>query len=224
MHEEESCGWPHNVSAGPATPGRLSVPTAGAATTTASSRCSRRRSARSSARSSVGSSTAGQRSRFQAVALLARVERARIRADESLTEAQRDVQLKRLDGVATILAQIAAREPSLFVLLDEDAEVTDATRRSSARCSARPASSPSPEPDVRAGPRRPTRVPSAQVVPQSVVAAQLANPFLVPTSPRPRRPGAGPPGRLGADRAAAQLLRAPLARALGLHGRSRSPG
>ena len=60
--------------------------------------------------------------------MLARVERTRIRADESFTEAQRDIQLKRLDGVATILAHIAASEPSLFVLLDENAEVSDTTR------------------------------------------------------------------------------------------------
>ena len=73
--------------------------------------------------------TSGQRARFQASALLARAERANVRNDESLTPAQRDTQLKRLEGLATILAQIATREPSLFSLLQEDAEVSDATRR-----------------------------------------------------------------------------------------------
>ena len=73
--------------------------------------------------------TSGQRARFQAAALLARAERANVRNDASLTPAQRDTQLKRLEGLATILAQIATREPSLFTLLQEDAEVSEATRR-----------------------------------------------------------------------------------------------
>jgi superfamily II DNA or RNA helicase len=127
-----------------------------------------------------GQLNAGQRPRFQAVALLARLERTRIRADESLTEAQRETQLKRLDGVATILAHIAAREPSLFVLLGEDAEVSDTTRsiqREMQRSAGldpipdTPKSTPAAATDVR---------PDRKVVPQSVVAAQLANPFLAP--------------------------------------------
>ena len=65
------------------------------------------------------------RSRFQAVALLAREERIRVRTDTGLTEAKRDGELKRLDGIATILAQTAAREPSLFSLLAEDAKISD---------------------------------------------------------------------------------------------------
>ena len=52
-----------------------------------------------------------------------------MRADASVTDAQRDTQLRRLDGIATILAQIAVREPSLFALLGEDAEVSDSARR-----------------------------------------------------------------------------------------------
>ena len=68
--------------------------------------------------------TSGTRARFQASALLARAERAHVRNDEALTPAQRDTQLKRLEGLATILAQIATREPSLFSLLQEDADVS----------------------------------------------------------------------------------------------------
>ena len=67
--------------------------------------------------------------RFQVIALLVREERARVKADQELTDAQRDKELKRLDGIATILAQIATRAPALFTLLGEDAEVTDAARR-----------------------------------------------------------------------------------------------
>jgi len=121
--------------------------------------------------------TAGQRARFQASALLARAERANVRADESLTQAQRETQLKRLEGLATILAQIATREPSLFSLLQEDAEVSDATRRLEREMQIQAGLEPEPEPEV---------TPFSSVVrertalPQSVVQAQLANPFLVP--------------------------------------------
>ena len=65
------------------------------------------------------------RTKFQVVALLVREERAQVKADEELTEARRAEQLKRLDGVATILAKTAARDTSLLQLLAEDAEVSD---------------------------------------------------------------------------------------------------
>jgi SNF2 domain-containing protein/helicase-like protein len=127
-----------------------------------------------------GQLNAGQRPRFQAVALLARLERTRIRADESLTEAQRETQLKRLDGVATILAHIAAREPSLFVLLGEDAEVSDTTRSIQREMQRSAGLDPIPE-TPKSTPATATDVrPDRKVVPQSVVAAQLANPFLAP--------------------------------------------
>src|SRR4051794_5575019 len=121
-----------------------------------------------------------QRSRFQAIALLARAERARIRVDETLTEARRDTELKRLDGVATILAQLAAAEPSLFVLLDENAEVGETTRsiqremqRAAGLEPVEEAPAPTPADAVDGRPER-------KVIPRSVVAAQLANPFLTP--------------------------------------------
>ena len=120
-----------------------------------------------------------ERTRFQVIALLVREERARTKADASLTEAQREAQLRRLDGVATILAQIAAREPSLFALLGEDAEVSDSARRLKREMQI--AGGLEPDPEVE----RPLDATSSirserQVVPQSVVAAQLANPFLAP--------------------------------------------
>ena len=52
------------------------------------------------------------RTKFQVVALLVRQERARIRADQTSSETHRAEQLKRLDGVAVILAQTAARDTS----------------------------------------------------------------------------------------------------------------
>ncbi len=124
--------------------------------------------------------TSGQRSRYQAVALLARAERTRVRADDSLTEQQRDTQLKRLDGVATILAQTAAREPSLFHLLAENAEISDNTRRLEREMQAAAGLEPEPESEPPSGPVATGVRPERKVLPQSVLSAQLANPFLVP--------------------------------------------
>ncbi|HET8718748.1 MAG TPA: DEAD/DEAH box helicase [Nocardioidaceae bacterium] len=119
-----------------------------------------------------------ERTRFQVIALLVREERARVKADAELTDAQRDAQLKRLDGIATILAQTAAREPSLFTVLADDAEVSDAARRLKREMQIEGGLTPDPEP--RPSQPGPAARSERQVVPQSVVAAQLANPFLVP--------------------------------------------
>jgi SNF2 family DNA or RNA helicase len=131
--------------------------------------------------------TSGQRARFQASALLARAERANVRADDSLTPAQRDTQLKRLEGLATILAQIATREPSLFALLQEDSEVSEATRHYVREMQLQAGLEPEPEPEPDPTPfSHGNRERTA--LPQSVVQAQLANPFLVPdfSNPTPR--------------------------------------
>ena len=47
------------------------------------------------------------RTKVQAVALLLRDERARVRAEEHSSETQRAEQLKRLDGIATTLAKLS---------------------------------------------------------------------------------------------------------------------
>jgi len=124
--------------------------------------------------------TSMDRARFQAVALLAREERARVRADESLNEAQRDIQLKRLEGIAMILAQIAAAQPSYFDLLAEDAEITSGVRAVKRELQRAGGVEPDPEPEpteVVAGTLRSEREVPA---PPSVVARQLANPFQMP--------------------------------------------
>ncbi len=69
------------------------------------------------------------RTKFQVVALLVREERARVKADETSTEAHRTTQLKRLDGVATILARTAARDTSLLALIADDSELSESGRR-----------------------------------------------------------------------------------------------
>ena len=60
------------------------------------------------------------RTKFQVIAFLVREERARIKADSALNDRDRAEQIKRLDGVATILAKTAARDTSLISLLEVD--------------------------------------------------------------------------------------------------------
>jgi SNF2-related domain/Helicase conserved C-terminal domain len=130
------------------------------------------------------------RTKFQAVALLAREERARVRADKTSSESHRAEQLKRLDGVAMILAQAAVRDASLLALLADDAVVSDAARsltrvmRKDAGLEPVPDEVTPTEPAAAANERR--------VVPQSVVSRQLANPFLAPDFASARQSAAAP--------------------------------
>lgn len=119
------------------------------------------------------------RTKFQVVALLVREERARVRADGALTESQRTQQLKRLDGVATLLARIAARDTSLLELLAEDARLSDAARAYKATVMRAGGLEPPEEPPPPA-PTAPAPGAEKQVVPRSVISRQLANPFLAP--------------------------------------------
>ena len=143
---------------------------------------------------SRGRVTPAVRTEFQAVALLVRQQHDRVKAEEGASPARKAEQLKRLDGIATILAKTAVRAPALLTLLAEDAVVSEAAR-SLARDILRDARiEPAPE---LAPPPEPVAAPAAserRVVPQSVVSRQLANPFLAPDfsaapqrSPRPQR-------------------------------------
>lgn len=119
------------------------------------------------------------RTKFQVVALLVREERARVNADTELSAAKRAEQLKRLDGVATLLARIAARDTSLLQLLAEDATVSDAARTLKATMMRAGGLEPPEEveePEVVA----PTPVADNRVVPVSVLQRQRSNPFLAP--------------------------------------------
>jgi superfamily II DNA or RNA helicase len=120
------------------------------------------------------------RTKFQAVAMLLRDERARIRAAD-LSDSHRAEQLKRLDGIATILATTAVRDAGLLALLSDDASVSDAAR-SLKREMARDLGIEL-APEEIAPPTETTTAPPGperQVVPQSVISRQLANPFLAP--------------------------------------------
>ncbi|WP_143030362.1 DEAD/DEAH box helicase [Blastococcus aurantiacus] len=127
-----------------------------------------------------GSVTGSVRTKFQAIALVAREERARARADEESSQSHKAEQLKRLDGIATILARTAVRDSGLLALLGEDAVVSDSAR--ALRTEMLRAAGIEPPP-VEAAPAEPEEAPAAverRVVPQSVVSRQLANPFLAP--------------------------------------------
>ncbi|HZB21460.1 MAG TPA: DEAD/DEAH box helicase, partial [Blastococcus sp.] len=136
-----------------------------------------------------GRVTPAVRTKFQAVALLVREEHARVKADDSIGDTRRAEQLKRLDGVATILAKTAVRDTGLLSLLSEDAVASDAarslTREMLRAVGVEPAVEEAPEEEPLAAPATPER----RVVPQSVVSRQLANPFLAPDfSAAPQRP------------------------------------
>ena len=68
------------------------------------------------------------RTKFQVVALLMREERARLRTSAEVSESQRAESMKRLDGLAAILAKTAARDTSLIDLLKAEAPTTPQAR------------------------------------------------------------------------------------------------
>ncbi|MGH3248802.1 MAG: hypothetical protein ACRDOI_21725, partial [Trebonia sp.] len=74
-----------------------------------------------------GRVTPAVRTKFQAVAMLLRDERARVRTAPG-NGGRRAEQLKRLDGIATILATAAVRDAELLALLAEDSGVSEAAR------------------------------------------------------------------------------------------------
>ena len=117
--------------------------------------------------------------KFQVVALLVREERSRVKSSDGPAEPQRAKQLKQLDAVATLLAKTTARDTSLLALLAEDAVVSDAARAFKVTLmragGLEPPEEVAPTAPIAAAPSN-----ENQVVPQSVVSRQLANPFLAP--------------------------------------------
>ncbi len=126
-----------------------------------------------------GRVTPAVRTKFQAAALLLRDERARVRAAAG-SDRHRAEQLKRLDGVAAVLAKTAVQDAGLLALLAEDSGVSDAARSLKGEMlrdlgieAAREEIAPTQTAAASGGSER-------GVVPQSVVSRQLANPFLAP--------------------------------------------
>ncbi|MCW2673155.1 MAG: helicase, partial [Frankiales bacterium] len=143
---------------------------------------------------------------FQVVALLVREERNRVKTAEG-GETRRNEQLKRIDGIATILARTAARESSLLTLLAEDAELLDGARSLMREMQLAGGLEPTPEPVAAPEAASPSVRTERQVVPQSVVSRQLANPFLEPDF-SVRAPAASRPRLLSTWELLGPLLRA----------------
>jgi hypothetical protein len=120
------------------------------------------------------------RTKFQVVALLVREERARIKADTEGSESHRAEQLKRLDGIATILAKTATRDTTLLHLLAEDAEIGEAAEDLRREMQRRAGLEVEEEPEPEIAIDSDGLVVEKRLVPQSVVSRRLANPFLVP--------------------------------------------
>ncbi|HEY6743025.1 MAG TPA: hypothetical protein VI110_11765, partial [Lapillicoccus sp.] len=138
------------------------------------------------AKSLEGKVGPAKRTKFQVIALLVREERARIRSDASITPAARTELLKRLDGVATILAKTAAHDTSLLRLLDGNATPGPAAHRMRLEWLLESGAEISPE-EMATASSTPSRAPAVsaelaakQVVPASVPARVRANPFLAP--------------------------------------------
>ena len=120
------------------------------------------------------------RTKFQVVALLVRQERARVRADESSSQAQRTEAFKRLDGIALILAQTAARDTSLLALLAEDAVISEPAKALKRNMLREAGLESELDEETPTEPAVPAPASERQVVPASIRSRQLANPFLAP--------------------------------------------
>ncbi|GAA2222767.1 DEAD/DEAH box helicase [Herbiconiux moechotypicola] len=134
------------------------------------------------------------RTKFLVVALLMREERASIKADAALSDGERSEQLKRLDGIASILARTAARDTSLISLLENDAALSPAARklrREYLEDAGLEVPDEEPEPVAPVATVVPPELAERQVVPTSVRSRQLANPFMAPDLTPARPHGVG---------------------------------
>ncbi len=136
--------------------------------------------------------TPAVRTKFQVVALLVREEHARVRGERTSRQTHRAEQIKRLDGIATILATTAVRDPALLALLAEDAVVSAAARSLKRDMLRAVGIDPAPEQTAPTEPAATSASTERRVVPQSVVARQLANPFLAPDFSAARPSTTGP--------------------------------
>ena len=126
-----------------------------------------------------GRVTPGVRAKFQALTLMLRDERARVRSVPG-SDRRRAEQLRRLDGIATILVTTAARDAGLLALLAEDCDVSDAARSLKREMLRDLGIAPAPEPIAAAQTATTPASTRRTVVPRSVISGQLANPFLAP--------------------------------------------
>ncbi|MDQ4212391.1 DEAD/DEAH box helicase [Microbacterium capsulatum] len=133
------------------------------------------------------------RVKFQVIAFLVREERARVKSDAGIGDVARAELLKRLDGVATILAKTAARDTSLIQLLEADQATSPVAKRMRRDWLLESGAELAPEElviadvaRVQQAPVVPAALAERQVTPPSVESRMLANPFLAPDlTPRP---------------------------------------
>lgn len=129
-----------------------------------------------------GKATPMNRTKFHVIALLMREERNKAKNDPELSDQDRAETLKRLDGIASILAKTAARDTSLITLLEPTAPITDATRslrrkileHAGVEVEAEEESATTAEVLV------PPELAERQVVPAAIPARIRSNPFLEP--------------------------------------------
>jgi hypothetical protein len=126
-----------------------------------------------------GRVTSAVRTKFQAVAMLLRDERARVRTAPG-NGSHRAEQLKRLEGIAAILAATAVQDAGLLALLAEDSSVSDAARSLKREMERDLGIEPAPEEMASAETATAPASTELRVVPQTVISRQLANPFLAP--------------------------------------------
>lgn len=133
------------------------------------------------------------RVKFQVIAFLVREERARVKEDEALSDSSRAELLKRLDGVATILAKTAARDTSLIQLLEADQATTPVARRMRRDWLLDAGVDLPPEelviddaPAATSAPAVPAVATERAVRPVQVDARIESNPFLAPDAARVR--------------------------------------
>lgn len=127
------------------------------------------------------------RVKFQVIAFLVREERARVKADENVPTAARAELLKRLDGVATILAKTAARDTSLIQLLEVD-QATSPVAKRMRRDWLLESGAELPEDELiitdvaplAQTPVVPAALAERQVTPPQIEARRESNPFLAP--------------------------------------------
>jgi SNF2-related domain/Helicase conserved C-terminal domain len=127
----------------------------------------------------LGRVTPAVRTKFQAVALLLRDERARVQAAPG-NGSRRAEQLKRVEGLAAILAATAVQDAGLLALLAEDSSVSDAARSLKREIERDLGIESAPEEIASAETATAPVAAEPRVVPQSVISRQLANPFLAP--------------------------------------------
>ncbi|MFH8250944.1 DEAD/DEAH box helicase [Microbacterium sp. B2969] len=126
------------------------------------------------------------RVKFQVIAFLVREERARVKTDTQIADGSRAELLKRLDGVATILAKTAARDTSLIQLLEVDQAASPVARRMRRDWLLESGAELPPDELIItdaapvAAPVVPAALAERQVVPPQVESRRDANPFLAP--------------------------------------------